>query len=117
MAAAKEIHDGLRENRLDENFHGAAADQSIVVAGFIVEIEDHFARRFFLHHFFGSGPDIGFDAASADGADQGAIFADEHARAFVARYGAIGVHDGRQRPALAGATHLHDFFKEVHVFL
>src|SRR6266852_4077620 len=117
VAATEEIHDGLWKNRLDENFYGAAADQAVVIGGFIVEIEHHFARRFFLHHFFGGGPDVGFDAASADGAHQGAIFAYEHARAFVAGDGAVGVHDSRQSSALAGAAHLHDFFKEVHVFL
>jgi len=77
-----------------KNFHSAAADEAVVVGGFIVEIEDHFARRFFLHDFFGGGPDVGFDAPAADGADEGTVLANEHAGAFVAGDGAIGVDDG-----------------------
>src|SRR5579864_4864168 len=114
VAAAEEIDDGLREDRLDENLDGAAADQSIVVAGFVVEIENHFARRFFLHDFFGRSPNIGFDAAATDGADQGTIFANEHARTFVTGDGAVGVHDGGEGAALPGSPHFYDLFKKVH---
>src|SRR4029077_1629363 len=116
VAGTEDVDSGLRKNGLDENFHRAAADQSIVVAGFVVEIENHFARRFLLHYFLGRGPDVGFDAAAANGADQRAVFADEHARAFVAGDRAVGVHDGGEGAALAGSPHLHDFFKEDHAF-
>src|SRR5258705_10551631 len=93
MAAAEYVDDGLGENGFDENFHGAAADEAVVVGGFIVEIKDHFARRFFLHDFFSGGPDIGFDAAATDGADQGTVFPNEHAGAFVGGGGAVCVCD------------------------
>src|SRR5437660_6805158 len=43
VAAAEDIDDGLGENRLNKNFDRAAADESVVVGGFVVEIEDHFA--------------------------------------------------------------------------
>src|SRR6266481_3396161 len=62
-----------------------------------------------------NGLDEDFHRAAADSADQRAVFADEHTRAFVAGDGAVGVHDGGQRAALPSAPHLHDFFKQVHV--
>ena len=36
VAAAEKIRDRLRQNRLDENFERAAANESVVEAGFVV---------------------------------------------------------------------------------
>src|SRR5260370_177558 len=76
VTAAEEIDDGLRENRLDENFHPSPAEQAVVIGGLVVEIKNNCARRFFLHHFFTGRPDVGFDPAATHGADQRTIFAD-----------------------------------------
>jgi len=114
VAAAKKIEHGLRKNRFDENFERAAADEAVVVGGFVVEIEDHFAWCFVVHHFFGCGPDFGFDAAAADGAGDGAIVAYEHARGFVGWDRAVGVDDGGEGGTAPGAAKLDDFFEEVH---
>jgi hypothetical protein len=114
MTSTEEIDDGLGEDRLDENFDGAATDQSVVVGSFVVEMEDEFAGRFFLHDFFGSGPDVGFNAATTDGAGGRAVFANEHAGAFVAGDGAVGVDDRGQGTALAGTPHADDFFEQIH---
>jgi hypothetical protein len=69
-----------------------------------------------LHDFFCRGPDFGFDAAAADGSGDRAIFAHQHARAFVAGDGAVGVDNGGQGGAPAGTAQLDDFFEEVQVF-
>jgi hypothetical protein len=114
VTGAEEINDGLGEDGLDEDFDGAAADQAIVVGGFVVEMEDEFSGSFFLHHFFGSGPDVGFDAAATDGAGGGAVLSDEHAGAFVAGDGAVGVDNGGECTALAGAPHADDLFEQIH---
>jgi len=114
MAAAEEVDDWLGQDGLDKNFQRAAANEAVVVAGFIVEVEDHLAGRFHLHDVFGGGPDFGFDAASANGSGDGAVFADEHAGAFVAGDRAVGMHDGGEGRALPGTPHLHDFFEQVH---
>src|SRR2546421_1759408 len=115
MPATEKIQEGLWQDWLDEDFHGAAANQAVVVAGLIVESEDHLARRFFLHYFFCGRPNIGFDAATAYGSGERAIFTNEHARAFVTGDRAIGVHDRGQGAALAGSPHSHYFFKQVHL--
>jgi len=45
VPAAKQIQHWLRQNGLDKDFDGAAADQAVVVGGLIVEVEDHLAGR------------------------------------------------------------------------
>src|SRR5207244_11395287 len=91
VAAPEKIRDRLRENWLDENFERAAANEAIVKTGFVVQIEDHFARRFAFHHFASGGPDVGLDAAAANRANDSAVFADEHAGTLKAGTGAVGV--------------------------
>ncbi len=104
----------MREDGFDEDFDGAAADEAVVVGGFVVQVEENFARGFLVHHFAGRGPDVGFNATSANGAEGRAIFADEHAGAFIAGDGAVGVDDGGEGAALPGTPHTYDFFEEVH---
>jgi len=69
---------------------------------------------FALHGFTRGGPDVGFDAAAANSAGDGAVFADQHARAFVAGNGAVGVDDRGEGSALACAPHADNFFEDVH---
>src|SRR5258708_1305531 len=114
MSSAKNVGDWLGKNRFDENFQSAAADESVVVAGFVVQVKDHFAGSLFGENIFGCGPDVGFDAAAADGSGDGAVFTDEHAGTFKAGDGAVGVDDGGQGASEAGFAHSHDFFEEVH---
>src|SRR5260221_8368619 len=96
MSSAKNIGHWLGKNRFDEDFQSAAADEAVVVAGFVVQVEDHFARSLFGQDVFGCGPDVGFDAAAADGSGDRAVFADKHAGTFKAGDGAVGVDDGGQ---------------------
>jgi hypothetical protein len=111
VSATEDIQDRLRQNRFHEDLHGAAADQSVVVAGLIVEIENHLARSFGLEHFFRCRPDFRFDAAASDGSQDGAIFLDEHAGALEARNRAIGVHNGGHYAALAFTAKLKNFLE------
>src|SRR5258708_39145698 len=117
MPSAKNVGHRLGKNRFDEGFQSAAGDQSVVVAGLVVQVKDQFARSFFGQDIFGCGPDVSFDAAAADGSGDGAVLADEHAGTFKAGDGAVGVDDGGQRAAETGFAHSHDFFEEVHVVL
>ena len=80
----------------------------------MVQIENHFSRGFFVHHFFGRGPHFRLDAPAADRARDRTIFTDEHARAFVARNRAVRVHNRGQRSAQPRAPHFYDFFEQVH---
>ena len=114
VPAAEQIERGLRQNRLHEDLQRAAANQAIVVAGLVIQVEGHFPRRFFLHHFFRCGPDFGFDAAAADGSRDRAVFAHQHARTFVTRDRPVGVHNRSHCRALPLAPQSHDFLEEVH---
>src|SRR2546421_12207022 len=107
MPATEKIQEGLWQDWLDEDFHGAAANQAVVVAGLIIEIEDHLARRFFLHYFFCSRPHIGFDAATAYGSGERAIFTNEHERALVAGDLAVRVYECGYGAALSGLAVCH----------
>src|SRR5258708_39734615 len=102
MSSAKNIGHRLGKNRFDEDFQGATADQAVVVGGFVVQVKDHFAGSLFGEDVFGCGPDVGFDAAAADGSSDRAIFADQHAGTFEAGDGTVGVDDGGQGAPEAG---------------
>ncbi len=108
VTSSKKINDWLRENRFYKDFNGAAANEAVIVIGVVVELEDKLAGRFFGHHFLGGSPDIGFYTTAADGTEDGAVLADEHARAFVAGYGAIGVDDGSEGASLPSTAHAND---------
>ena len=114
VPAAKQINYRLRQNRLDENFQRPAANQSVVVARFIIQVEDHLSRCFLLHHFFRGCPDFGLYASAPDGSRHRAVFVHQHPRTLITRNRAVRVHDGSQRAALPSAPHLYDFFKQVH---
>jgi len=114
VAAPKNVQHRLRKNGFNEDFQRASADQSVVVVGFVVEAERHFARGFGLHYFLRRRPDFGFDAPSANGSRDRAILTHQHARTLIARNRAIGVDDSRQRPALSFTAELDHFFKEIH---
>src|SRR6266852_3330376 len=111
MSSAKNVGHRLGKNRFDEDFQSAAADQAVVVAGFVVQVKDHFAGSFFGEDVFGCGPDVGFDAAAADGSGDGAVFADQHAGTFKAGDGAVGVDNRRQGASEASFPHSYDFFE------
>src|SRR5713101_4858838 len=112
----KEVEKRLRQNRLNKNLQRAAADQSVVVARFIVEMEDHLARCFLLHHFLRRRPDLGLDAPAADCSSDRAILAHQHPRTLIARDRTVSVNDGSERRTLPRPPHLHDLFKQVHVW-
>src|SRR5664279_447285 len=68
------------EHWLDEHVERAAANQSGVVLGIVVQVEGKRARLLFFHDLAGSLPDFRLDAASTDGADDGAVVAHQHFR-------------------------------------
>src|SRR5437879_10414672 len=80
----------------------------------MVQVEDHLAWRFFLHHFFCCRPDFCLDAAAANRPRDRAVLAYQHPGTFIARDRSIGMYDRGQRRAPPGTPHLHDFFKQVH---
>ena len=54
------------------------------------------ARPLFAHHLLRRGPDIGFDATTANGTHNGAVVANQYLRAFVARNRPLYLNDGGQ---------------------
>ena len=111
VSSAKNIQRRLRQDGLDENLERAPANQPIVVAGLVVQVKGHLARRFAFQHVFRRRPDFRFDAPAADGSQDGSIFLDQHPRAFKARNGAIRMYDGRHHAALAFAAQAYDFLE------
>src|SRR5207248_86160 len=116
MPAAEQIRHRLRQDGLDKNFQRTPANQPVIVVGLIVQVKNHFPRRFFLHHFLCGGPDLRLHAASANGSLDRAVFANEHPRALITGNRAVRVHNGSQRSTLPRAPHLYDFFEQVHRF-
>ena len=114
MTCTKYIKHCLRQYGLDENIEGATANQSRVVLRVLVEIESQGARLLPLHHFAGGLPDVGFDAAAADRAEDGAVIADEHLCRLVRGDGAADIHDGGDGTSAAFAAQLDDLLVNVH---
>ena len=105
---------GLGDHRLDENVQLPSADQSVVVGRVLAEIEIQVARLFGLDDFARRVPDFGLDAPAADGANDGAILADQHFRAFEARDGAVHLDDGGERTFLSQLAQADQFLVDVH---
>ena len=68
------------------------------------------------HDFARGVPDFGFDAAAADGAEHGAVLANQQFGAFVAGNGAVDLDDGGEGAFLAEAAQPDDFLVDVHSF-
>ena len=114
MPSAEDEGLGLGDDSFDEDFELAAADEAVVVGGVLAEGELHLTGAFGGDDFAGGVPDFGFDAAAADGAGHGAVFADEEFGAFVAGDGAVDLNDGGKGAFLAEAAEANDLVKEVH---
>src|SRR4029077_10438760 len=106
----------LRQNRLNENFQRASADQPDVVACVMIQIKGHLARLFAANHVFRRALYSRSDAPAADGANNRTVIANEHARAFIAGNRAVGVHDGCNRAPSARTPRSYYFLENVHEF-
>jgi hypothetical protein len=67
-----------------------------------------------LDDFAGGVPDLGFDAAAAYGADEGAVFADEEFGGFEAGDGAVDLDYGGEGALLPEGSKADEFVKDVH---
>jgi len=114
VSGAKDVEQSRRKNGLDEDFQRSTANQASVVLGVVVKVERQGARLFLFHDFARRLPDLGFHAAAADGAGNGAVIADEHLRRLERRNRAADRGDGRYRAASAFAAELDDLFVDVH---
>ncbi len=114
MAGAEDVEQRGREYGFDEDFERASADEAGVVLGVVVEIEGEGARLFFFHDFARSLPDFGLDAASADGAGDGAVIAHQHFGGLERWDGAADVGDGGDGATAALAAEFDDLLVDVH---
>ena len=115
VACAEDVKQRHGQDRLDEDFQGASADQAGIVLGVLIEVEGEGAR-FFLGDDFARGlPDFGLDAAAADGAGDGAVVAHQHFGALERGDGAARVDDGGHGAAAALALQLHDLLVDIHL--
>ncbi len=104
VAGAEDEGPGLGDDGLDEDGQLASADEAGVVGGILAEGEFKLARALRFHDLAGGVPDLGLDAAAADGAGDGAVFADQHLGAFIAGDGAVDLDDGGEGAFLALAA-------------
>ncbi len=94
VSTAEKIQHRLRENGLDENLEGASANETRIVAGLLIQVENHLARRFLFDHFLRRRPHIRFDTSAADRSGDRTVFANQHSRTLKAGNRSVGVHDG-----------------------
>jgi len=100
---------GLRDDRFDEDVELAAADEAVVVGGVLTEIEIEVAGLFGFDDFSSSVPNFSLNTATADGADETAIFPDEDFGAFVAGDRAIDFDDRGQGALLTELAETNNF--------
>ncbi len=116
VAAAENEGAGLGNHGFDEHAELSSADQAVVVSGVLAQAEVHLARALGFHDFARGVPDLGFDAAAADGAEHGAVLAHQQFGAFVAGDGAVDLDDGGEGALLAEPAQADDFLVDVHSF-
>ena len=114
MPGAKNIQRGDGQQRLDKNFECPAADQAGVILGIVVEVEVECLRLLGLHDLAAGFPDLGLNAAPADGAHDRAIIAHQHLGRLERGDGAAHVDDGRQRTATPFPAQSGYLFIDVH---
>jgi hypothetical protein len=88
-----------------------------IVGGILTQAEGHVARLAAGDDFARGVPDFGFDAATADGADHRAVFANEEFGAFKTGDRAADLDDGGEGALLAQSAHVDQFVENVHVLL
>ena len=104
VTGAEDVEQRGRKHGLDEDFERAAAYQSGVVLGIVVQVEGERARLLFFHDFARRLPDLGLDAAAADGADDRAVIAHEHLRGLERGNRSAHVGDGGDSAATSFAA-------------
>ena len=114
VSRAEDVQQRRRQYRLDEHVERAAADQAGVVLGIVVEVEGEGTRLFRFHYFARRLPDLGFDAAAADGADDRSVIAHQHLRGLEGGNRAAHVGDGGDGAAASFAAKLDDLLVDVH---
>ncbi len=114
MPGAENVEQRRRQHGLDKDFQRAAADQAGIVLGIVVQVEGQRARLLFFHHLAGCLPDLGFDAAAADGAGDGTVVAHQHLRGLEGWNRAANIGNGGNSAAASVPAQLHDLLVNVH---
>lgn len=83
---------GFGTEGIDEHLHASAADESVVPAVVVVELEREDFGGALVDQLQGAASDFCFDASAAESADLGAVGEDEHAGAGFLRSRATGFH-------------------------
>src|SRR5580658_805750 len=111
-AEDKGVRDG--QHRFDEDIQLAAADQAVIVGRVLTQVEGEMLRLLRFDNLPRRVPHFGLDAAAADGARHGAVFAHQKLGAFVTGDGAAHVDNGRQRAFLAQIAEAEQLFVYIH---
>ena len=114
MACAKEVKQRRRQHRLDEDFQRPPAHQAGIVFGILVQIEGERAGLLIGDYVTRGLPDLGLDAAAANGAGDGAIVAHQHFRALERRNRAAHIHDGGHGSLAALPLQCDDLLVDIH---
>ena len=86
MPAAEDDHFRDRNDGFDKDLDFPAADESALGHRLLGQIECHDARLLVTQDVLSRGPNVGFDAAAADGTERGAIIAHQHFGGVKARH-------------------------------
>ena len=114
VASAEEEGFGLGDDGFDEDLQLAAADEAGIVRGVVRERELEALGFFGGDDVAGGVPNVGLDAAAADGAGERSVLADQHLGAFVTGDGSVDFDDGGEGALLAETAEANDLLEEVH---
>src|SRR3954464_5258552 len=116
MPRTKDVQQGSRQDRFNEDVECSAADQTRVVLRILVQIEAEGARLLGLHDLARRSPYVRLNATTADSPNDRAVIANQHLRGLKRRSRSPNIHDGSHRAAAPFLTKLNDLLVDVHLF-
>ena len=114
MARPKDNHLRSRQDGFDENFDLAAADQAAFSHRFIRQVEAHDARFFVSQNVLCGGPNLRFDAATADRSHGRAVVANQHFSGLKARDRPADLNNGGEGRFAAFLPQALNFIEDVN---
>ena len=114
MSGAEDIGVRHRQHWLDKDVELPAADEAVIVGGVLPEVEGEVFRLLRLDNLAGGVPDLGLDAAAADGAGHGPVLAHQQLGAFIAGDGPADLDNGRERALLPQLAQAHELLVNIH---
>ena len=114
MSGAENHHSGRGQDRFDEDFEFAAADQAAFGHRVFGQVEGHDPGFFFPNDVLSSRPDLGFDASAADGSQDRSVVPNQHFGGLKTGNRTPDLDDCRQGRLTSRLAQTLDFIEDIN---